>query len=70
MSAGLKECVTRFMYFLDLLWVRYNCPMLHNRRICVADFKEGGFFAPPHPWAVPKRPILNRVKGDSVTTLT
>ena len=25
MSAELNGCVTWFIYFLDLLWVRYNC---------------------------------------------
>ena len=32
--------------------------------MCVTDFREGGFIPPPpsfHPWAAPKRPILNRV---------
>ena len=29
----------------------------------MTDFMEGGPFAPPpHPWAAPKKPILNRVK--------
>ena len=23
-------------------------------------FREGGLFGPPHQWAAPKRPILNR----------
>ena len=33
--------------------------------ICVADFREGGQKAPPpHPWAAPKTPILNRVKAN------
>ena len=32
--------------------------------MCVTDFKEGGggAFPPSHPWAAPKRPILDRVK--------
>ena len=65
MSAELKGCVTWFTYLLDLLWVRYNCAKFHHCRICVTDFREGGPFCPPspHPWAAPKRPILNRVKG-------
>ena len=25
-------------------------------------FERGAFLAPPHPWAAPKKPILNRVK--------
>ena len=36
--------------------------MFHHCRICVADFKEGRPKSPPHPWAAPKKPILNRVK--------
>ena len=52
------------MYFLDLLYVRYNCAKFHQCRICVTDFREGGPFCPsPHPWAAPKKPILNRVKS-------
>ena len=43
----LKGCVTWFIYFLGLLWVRYNCAKFHHRRICVTDFREGGLFAPP-----------------------
>ena len=26
------------------------------------EFREWGHFCPPHPWAAPKKPILNRVK--------
>ena len=44
MSAELKESVTWFIYFLDLLWVRYNCAKFHHCRICVTDFREGGAF--------------------------
>ena len=51
MSAEHKEYVTWFIYFLD------------HYRICVTDFKEGGLSAPHHPWAAPKRPMLNRVKS-------
>ena len=29
---------------------------------CVTGFRVGTFCSPPHPWAVPKRPILNGVK--------
>ena len=46
MSAELKGCATWFIYFLDLLWVRYNCVKFHHCRICVTDFKEGGLFGP------------------------
>ena len=51
-------------FFLDLPYVRYNCAKFHHCRIGVADFGDGGGCqkAPSHPWAVPKKPILNRVK--------
>ena len=60
-----KVTVTWLTYFLDHLWVRYNCVKFHHCRICVTDFQDGGSFCPlfPHPWAAPKKPILNRVKG-------
>ena len=61
-SAELKGCVTWFIHFLDLHYVRYNCAKFHHCRICVADFREGSLFAPTHSWTVPKRPILNKVK--------
>ena len=63
-SADLKGCVTWFIHFLDPLWVRYNCAKFYHCRICMTDFREGGrlFHPPPHPWAAPKKPILNRVK--------
>ena len=32
MSAELKDCVTWFIFFLDFLWVRYNCAKFHNCR--------------------------------------
>ena len=54
MSAELKECVTLFMNFLNLLEVRYNCAKFHHCCICVTNFKEGGL--PPNPWAAPKKP--------------
>ena len=47
MSAELKGCVTRFIYFLDLLWVRYNCAKFHHCRICVTDFRDRGLFGLP-----------------------
>ena len=28
----------------------------------MTDFKKGGLFGSPHPWAAPKKPILNIVK--------
>ena len=63
MSAELKRCVTWFIYFLDFLYVMYNCAKFHHCRICVTDFREGTFLPHlrPHPWVAPKRPILNRV---------
>ena len=57
MSAELKGCVTWFIYFLDLLWVRYNCAKFHHCRICVTDFREGGNFWPPPP--IRKQPWKN-----------
>ena len=54
-------CISWFIYFLDLLWVRYNCAKFRNCRICVTDFGEMGLFGPPHPWVAPKKPILNRI---------
>ena len=39
-----------------------NCTKFHHCRISVTDFREGGIFGSPHPWAFPKMPILNRVK--------
>ena len=40
MSVELKGYVTWFIYFLHLLWVRYNCAKFHHCRICVRDFRE------------------------------
>ena len=33
--------VSQDLYFLDLLWVRYNCAKCHHCRICKAYFREG-----------------------------
>ena len=57
MSAELKRSVTWFIYFLNLLWVRYNCV-------------KGSLFTRPLPHSpivnsperVSPEPILNRVK--------
>ena len=47
-SAKLRGCVTWLIYFLDLLYVRYNCAKFHHCRICVTDFREAvAFLAPP-----------------------
>ena len=64
-SAKLKECVRWFIHFLGLPLIRYNCAKFHHCRICVADLREGGGGAKrtPHPYAAPKKPILNRVNG-------
>ena len=61
-SGEFKGCVTWLIYFLDLLWVRYNWAKFHHCRIYVTDFRKGGRFCPTHPWAAPKKPILNRVQ--------
>ena len=55
-SAELKGCVTWFIYFLDLPWVRYNCAKFHHCRICVTGFREGAFLAShSHLWAARKK---------------
>ena len=64
-SAKFKGYVIWFIYFLELLWVRYNAKFYHCM-ICVTNFSDGEpFWTPtphPHSWAAPKKPILNRVK--------
>ena len=63
MAAELKGCVTWFIYFLDLLWVRYSCARFDHCRICVTDFREvGAKKVPPHLGTSQKKPILNRFK--------
>ena len=47
MSAELEGCVTWFMYFLDLLYLRYKCDKFNNCRIIVNDCREGRIFRPP-----------------------
>ena len=65
-SAEPKVCVTWFMYFLNHLLLRYECAKFHHYMMYVTDFLGRGWpfcHSPPsHPWAAPKRPILNRVK--------
>ena len=71
MSVELKECVTWFIYFWDLLYVIYNCAKFQYCRISVADFKEGSLFCtplPPPSVTAPKRPILNKVKRRYLAT--
>ena len=55
MSAELKGCVTWFIHFLDLPYVRYNCAKFHRYRICVVDFREGGPKSPPPIHKQPKK---------------
>ena len=58
---------TRDLYIFWSSLVKYKCPKFHHFRIWVAGFREGawGLFGPPfHPWAAPKRPILNWVKQE------
>ena len=40
MLAELKGCATWFIYFFNLLWVRYNCAKFHHCRTCVTEFRE------------------------------
>ena len=47
MSAGLKGCVTWFICFLDVLYLRYNWAKFHHFTIGVPDFKEKDLFGPP-----------------------
>ena len=56
MSAELKGCVTWFIYFLDLLWVRYNCAKFYHCRICGTGFREGGLFALHLPAPIREQP--------------
>ena len=60
MSAEPKGYVTRFIYFLDLLWVRYNFAKFHHWKICVTDFRC--------PWAPPRRTTMNSVKTPLLMT--
>ena len=60
MSLERKRCVTWFIYFLDLIWVRYNRAKFHHCRICATYFWEGGLVFPPYVGR-PQKGILNRV---------
>ena len=51
-----QGCVAWFTYFLDLLWVRYNCAKFHYCRIYVTDFREGGPFCTPPPPPIHEQP--------------
>ena len=61
MSVELKWCITWFIYFLNLPWVRYNCAKFHHCRICVTDFREGGPFWSLPSASSPEKAHLNRV---------
>ena len=53
MPAELKWWITWFIYFLDFLWVRYNCAKCHHSRICKTYFRERSLFGPQNSWAGP-----------------
>ena len=55
MSAELKGCVTWFIYFLDLPWIRYDCAKFYHCRICVTDFRDWGPFCPPPSVSSPEK---------------
>ena len=46
MSAELNGCIPWFIYFLDLLLVRYKCAKFHHCSIRVTDFREEDLSAP------------------------
>ena len=46
MSAELNGSIPWFIYFLDLLLVRYKCAKFHHCSICVTDFREEDLSAP------------------------
>ena len=57
MSAELNGCIPLFIYFLDLLLVRYKCAKFHHCSICMKDFREEGLSAPyPPPPRPPRHP--------------
>ena len=47
MSAELKGCVTWFIHFLNLLYVRYNCAKFDHCRLYMTDCREEGWVWPP-----------------------
>ena len=65
MPAELKGFVTWFIYFLDLLWLRYNCAKFHHCKICVPDFMEGESFC-PHPPSVSSPEKAHSELGPSI----
>ena len=62
MSAEFKGCVRRFIYFLGLLQVKYNCAKFYHCRIFVAYFKKGALFS-PHPLSVSSPENAHREQG-------
>ena len=46
-------------FFLDLLYIRYNCAKFHYCRIWVTAFTEASFFSTLQPWAAPEMLFLN-----------
>ena len=46
MSAEARECLTWFMYLLDLIQARYCCANFHHCRNCVSNFREGTYLFP------------------------
>ena len=67
MSTKFTGCDVIHIFF-NLLWVRYNCAKFHHSTICVTDFREGGGLFALHPWAAPKKSILNRVNRKFLNT--
>ena len=50
MSAELKDYITWFIYFLDLLKVRYNCAKFHHCGICLTPINEQPRESPSWIW--------------------
>ena len=75
---SVKKCWYQQDWKWCVKWCRYffvsfgcgktvpSCAKFHHCWICETEFREGDIFghppAPLHPWAAPKKPILNRVK--------
>ena len=54
-SSNQGVCHMIYIYFLDLLWLRYSCAKFHHYSIYVTDFMKGGLFAPPPSVSSPKK---------------
>ena len=63
-SAELKRCATWFMYFWIFFRQGTTVPSFINVGY-VWQILGWGAFLTPHSWAVPKKPILNRIKTES-----